>query len=811
MSKLLIVDDIQENRYLLQMLLQGYGHDVVSAENGAQALEEAHKSKPDLIISDILMPVMDGFELCRRWKRDVVLSQIPFIFYTATYTEPKDELFALSLGADRFIIKPEEPERLIEIINSYTQDIEEGRIPSTNPITESDDSLDKKYTQVLSDKLEKKVKELQIEINNRKLTENELRKSESRFRELIEHISDIVWRATPRGKFSYVSPSIKKMLGYDYGNLLDQNINILFNHPPLTDAINNLANPIESISTEEVFEFEIRNANDEPVFIETRIVPLYNHEGQVFEIQGISRDITKTETARRALFQSEQRFRLAASTVTDLIYEWDIEKDTIKWYGDIDEALGYNKGEFGEKMQEWINHIHPDDRDAFEQSVMHHRFDPTPIKESYRIQTKGGNWREWDDYAVPQLDKGGKPVRWVGACIDQTEKNLLHKQLTQAMKMEAIGHLAGGIAHDFNNLLQIILGYTEISLLHDEFGPEEVDDFKECLVQINEAAHKAARMTGQLLTFSRKQVIQPTYLNLNALIRELFKILTRLIGADIELEFHLDENLGMVYADPAQIDQVVINLCVNARDAMPDGGSLIIETKNFHITEDYQRIYPWARVGDYAVLTISDNGLGMDKETREKIFEPFFTTKEVGKGTGLGLATVYGIIKQHDGMIYVYSEPGKGTTFKIYFPLSGDGKITFDQSEQTEIRGGSETVLIVEDEQMLLDLSSMILEKAGYKVLKAKDGEEAIEVFCQHQDEIELAILDVILPKFSGRIVRERLLDCKKDIKFLFVSGYSLNAMSNKFVIEEKLQLLNKPFSRHAFLNKVREILDQVT
>ncbi len=808
MSKLLIVDDIQENRYLLQMLLQGYGHSVLSAENGREALDQARKDKPDLIISDILMPEMDGFELCRRWKRDVTLNQIPFIFYTATYTEPKDEAFALSLGADRFIVKPQEPERLIEIINCYTRDIDEGKITSPKSISASDDELDKKYTQVLSDKLEKKVKELEIEIHNRKLTENELRKSESRFRELIEHLQDIVWRVTPQGNFSYISPSLGKMLQFSYGDYLGRNIRELFDYEPMLRTIEAYSESKSKTSKMTPFQFPKIDASGKQVWLEARIVPLYGADGNLVEIQGITRDVTEIVTAYRNLHDSEQRFRLAASTITNIIYEWDVGTDTLKWFGDIDKILGYEPGEFKHDLQTWFEHIHPDDQERLRESIELHRQSSEPIRESYRIRTKNDSWRDWDDYGVPQLDESGKPYRWVGACIDHTEKKLLEKQLNQALKMEAIGQLAGGIAHDFNNLLQIILGYTEISLLNECTDPDSVQDLHESLGQINEAARKAAGMTRQLLTFSRKQVIQPTYIDLNSMVRELFKILKRLISADIDVKMYLGDDPRTIYADPAQIDQVIINLCINARDAMPDGGRLIIETKNFSVTEDYKRIYPWAKVGNYVVLSISDNGIGMDKETRDQIFEPFFTTKEVGKGTGLGLATVYGIVKQHNGMIYVYSEPRQGTTFKIYFPMAEKGEIIDVLESNKDVPGGNETILLVEDDQMLIDLSSLILEKAGYRVLKAADGEEAVQVFKNHQAEIDLAVLDVILPKFSGRIVRDKIREFDPDAKFLFVSGYSYNALSNRFLQEEELQLLSKPFSRNALLRKVRELLD---
>jgi signal transduction histidine kinase len=384
----------------------------------------------------------------------------------------------------------------------------------------------------------------------------------------------------------------------------------------------------------------------------------------------------------------------------------------------------------------------------------------------------------------------------------EAEREKLEAQLRQAKKMEGLGQLAGGIAHDFNNLLQVILGYTDIMTM--DLGP----DRPKGLDAVRQAADRAADLTRQLLAFSRRQIIKPVNLDLNDLVQGVLKMIGRVIGEHIDLCFMPGERLGTVYADKGQIEQILMNLCVNARDAMPTGGTLTIETKNVAIGGEYCREHPWATEGRYVSLSVTDTGHGMDEATRAQIFDPFFTTKGVGQGTGLGLATVYGIVKQHNGLIDVYSEPGKGAAFKVHFPIVDRPAQNMEPKVEEPVVGGTETILVAEDEAMVRELVSRILQTAGYAVLTACDGEEALRVFEEHADAIDMAILDVMMPKLGGRDVMDRIQAKHPGMRFLFSSGYSETAIHTNFVIEEGLRLVTKPYRGAELLLTVREMLD---
>ena len=392
-----------------------------------------------------------------------------------------------------------------------------------------------------------------------------------------------------------------------------------------------------------------------------------------------------------------------------------------------------------------------------------------------------------------------------GISRDISERRRLEEQLHHAQKMEAVGHLAGGVAHDFNNLLQVVLGHTD--LLLDEL--ESTANLYHDLEEVHKAAEKAAALTRQLLAFSRRQVLNPVDINLEEIVSDLLSMLRRLVGEHIELSMVSAENLGIIHADPSQIEQVVMNLCINARDAMQTGGRLTIEIKNVSLSRHFCEENPWAVPGYYTLLTVKDTGLGMDEATRAHIFEPFFTTKEVGHGTGLGLATVYGIVKQHNGLIYVESESNKGTSFHIYLPIVEREIIQTTSKPEKEVLGGKETILVAEDEKMVLDLVTRILKGAGYTVLTAQDGEEALRLYDEFSSKIDLLLLDVMMPKLGGRDVMDCIRAWHADAKFLFSSGYSESAIHTDFVIHDGFNLIQKPYRRVDLLRAVREVLDK--
>ena len=405
----------------------------------------------------------------------------------------------------------------------------------------------------------------------------------------------------------------------------------------------------------------------------------------------------------------------------------------------------------------------------------------------------------------PVRDSSGSITNYVAVKRDITQVMALESQYRQAQKMEAIGQLAGGVAHDFNNLLQVINGYTEIA--REDLATDS--PATAALEEIANAGQRAALLVGQLLAFSRRQVLRPVTLCLNDVVESAARMLQRVIGEHIRLAIIPGQRLDKIRADRGTMEQVLMNLCVNSRDAMPEGGVLTIGTDNVAFTAEYCRTRPWARPGRFVVLSVADTGCGMSQETLERVYEPFFTTKVTGKGTGLGLATVYGIVNQHHGMIQARSKPGKGTTFRIYLPVNEQESPLVEETPVAEAPGGTETVLLAEDEETVRELAKTILERAGYSVLCARDGEEALVLFRESSSRIDVLLFDVVMPNLGGREAYEQIRTLSPGIPVLFTSGYSESALHTNFVLHEGVALVQKPFGRDALLRKLREALDQ--
>jgi PAS domain S-box-containing protein len=518
-------------------------------------------------------------------------------------------------------------------------------------------------------------------------------------------------------------------------------------------------------------------------------------------------DITERTLAEESLRQSEERYRLLFERNPQPMWVFDVKT---LFFLEVNEAAihhyGYSREEF---LLMTIKDIRPSEDVP---NLLGALSEGTPQHQNagvWKHKKKDGTIIDVE-IAAHELTFFGRSAQMVLA-NDVTERGLLEAQLRQSQKMEAIGTLAGGVAHDFNNLLTAILGNTQLAVRN--LAPD--DPLQLRLIEVEKAGNRAAVLTRQLLAFSRRQHLERRTINVNETIGEIMKLLQRIIGEDVEVLVKYTSALCAVFADPVQIEQVIMNLGVNARDAMPEGGQLTIETSNVELNENYRRKYPYAHCGKYVEIRVSDTGIGMDDETQAHIFEPFYTTKEVGHGTGLGLSMVYGIVKQHDGHINVYSEKGHGATFKIYLPVVESADDEDVIAVQPPLLGGTETILVAEDEEALRNLARDILEGLGYAVLLAPNGEEAVEIFGKNREQIDLLLLDVVMPRMGGWEAYERIRELDPDVPLILMTGYSAETVQNRFVKQIELMerlgatVLQKPYNVEGLGRKVREVLDK--
>ncbi len=519
----------------------------------------------------------------------------------------------------------------------------------------------------------------------------------------------------------------------------------------------------------------------------------------------ISRDLSQHQQAEKARAEAEAKFQMLVEHVNAITYIAEIGIHG-RWFyvsPQVENILGYAPEEWLATARDWDQHIHPDDLPvvaaAEEQSQS-----GLPFQAEFRIRRKDGREVWLSDTAVIVQGSDSHPVM-EGIMVDITERKALETQLQQSRKMEAVGRLAGGIAHDFNNLLTIISGYTELALSRPQLPREAHSDIE----RIENAAGRAASLVRQLLAFSRKQVLQPKILDLNKIVLNLDSLLRRLMDERIEMVTRVKDDIGKVKADPAQIEQVIMNLVVNARDAMPEGGRLIVETCNTSLDANYAVDHVSVKPGRYVMLAVSDTGVGMDQQTVAHIFEPFFTTKESGRGTGLGLSTVYGIVKQSGGYIWVYSEPGKGSTFKVYLPRVEDvPEEAASPAPAMRQQRGTETILVVEDEEAVRDLIRTVLTEKGYDVIPSLDPQHAEQISSRFEGEIHMLLTDVVMPGTSGRELAARISAQRRGIRVLYMSGYTDNVITSGGMLERGLAFLQKPFSPAALVQKVREVLN---
>ena len=667
--RILIADDHPLNRKALGKTLQSLGHAVVEAEDGVQAMAILEGDPADVLISDVLMPNMDGYRLCFEIRHHPRLAALPVILSSSTYRSPDDRRLATEYGANAFLEKPATGESIAEILTTAL-----ANPPVTAAQAGPPENLRtlKQYSAQLVQRLQEKNEELELE--TRRLAE-----SEEKFRQMAENIDQIFWMATgDASKVLYVSPAFEKIFGITREELL--------------------ADP-----------------------------------------------------------------------------------------------------------NSWTRSIHPDHVAAAEEDYRNGRHLTGTLDQEYRIVRPDGSERWIHSRSFPIRNAAGEVYRITGIASDVTARRDLERKLLGSQKLEAVGRLAGGVAHDFNNNLSVILGYAE--LLIGGLRPGEPRSVE--LDEILKAGKRAAGLTRQLLAFSRQQVMELRLLNLDDVVDGIEKMLRRVLGEDIILHVRKAADLRPVMADQGQIEQVLMNLAVNARDAMPQGGELTIQTGNVDMDGESAAGHELAP-GPYTMLAVIDTGIGMDRKTLGRLFEPFFTTKEIGKGSGLGLATVFGIVKQTHGGIRVTSDPGKGSVFRVYLPSAAGTALPATAVASPPARKGVETILLVEDDESVKCLAAKILNRYGYRILQARDPEEALLLGAKTTEPIHLLLTDVVMPRMSGPELGKQLAAILPGLKILCMSGYTDEAVLRHGLSGSGLAFLQKPITSESLSRKVREVLDSM-
>ena len=634
-----------------------------------------------------------------------------------------------------------------------------------------------------------------------KIPEKVFRGSERKYRRFFEAAKDgILILDAKTGQITDVNPFLVNLLGYSYSELLGMR---LWEIGPFKDIKESKRALVELQEKDyiryESLPLETKDGRSIPVEFVSNVYGL--SKGKKV-IQCNIRDITKRKEGEDALRRSVEEYRFFFQSNLAGNYVATPDGKIIACNSAFATMFGFTSIEAALELN--IASLYPDSRDrqVFVDLVKNHRHVEHTSRE---LRRPDGSPVYVIENAIGKFKKLGELTEILGYLIDETEHRKNEQQLRQALKMEAVGQLAGGISHDFNNLLGVINGYSEILLGNPEF--DEVT--RRRLGEILHAGQRAASLTRQLLAFSRKQILQPKVLSLNLVFEGIDNMLRRVIGEQIEVRALLDPNLEAVKADPTQMEQVLLNFCVNARDAMPDGGRITIETANVEVDETFAALHYPMKPGRYARLAVSDTGIGMEKNTLGHIFEPFFTTKGPEKGTGLGLATVYGIVKQSGGYVWAHSEPRQGSTFSVYLPTVGEKTEPREhQSKGRETMRGSETILLVEDAALLRAMTRQLLEERGYTVLEAGDGNEALEIAGGYEATIALLLTDVVLPKISGSSLAESLLQLRPNIKVLYVSGYANVGIIDSDVLKPGTALLQKPFAVEELAKKVRQVLD---
>jgi two-component system, cell cycle sensor histidine kinase and response regulator CckA len=652
---------------------------------------------------------------------------------------------------------------------------------------------------------------------SRRMAEVAMNESEARYRLLSEHTTDTVWLVDMDLNMTYHSPSGEKLRGFTVQEIMDMPLEQQFTPESLRLLSDLIFSELPRVLADQDYnplftlDLEYTCKDGSTVWSESKFSIIRDESGKPVAILGEGRDVTERKKTEEALKESERRLLEAQRIAHVGNWEWNFRTGEVLWSPETYNMHGLIQNSPTLTPDILTKCVHPDDLERFKTVISQAVSEGIPANLDYRIVHTDGSIRVIHAVgSVTEFDAEGRPLMMLGTDQDITERKRtederqrLQSQFLQAQKMESVGKLAGGVAHDFNNMLSVIIGHADMLMSHLQPSDPAYRDLNEIML----AGERSAELTKQLLAFARKQVIAPVVLDLNDSVSAILKMLGRLIGENIRLSWKPAVNLWPVKMDPSQISQILANLVVNSRDAISDSGNITIETFNLEVNEANMVLYPELPRGKYILLEVSDDGCGMDDDIRSQIFEPFYTTKELGKGTGLGLSTVYGIVKQNSGFINVDSEPGKGTTFMIYLPACESEGPEDKKSEDADAPKGTETVLLVEDEEAVLGIYRIMLEKLGYKVLPAGNPADAIELSRNYKDDIHLLLTDVLMPEFSGSFLWNRLSDERPEMKCLYMSGYTFDIISRQGILEEGVNYLQKPFSTDTLARKIREVL----
>jgi len=805
-KRILIVEDDPNSREYLEYLLKRTGYEVVASENGAMALELIKDNHPDLIITDILMPVMDGFALVQKLRTDPSTAKIPIIFYSATYEGPNLKSLLAKGDVARQLQKPAAPHILLDAVESA---FKAGASHGTfDPALFKEEQI-----RVLSKKVVDKVQELTIangelesararleaEVWARTESEQELRKSQQRYRMLFDHNPHPMW-VYDLGtlKFLAVNEAAIRKYGYTREEFLGMSIDKIRPSEDLPRLRESLGKVTLGADDSSGWRHMAKSGQVFEVEISAHTMEFEDHRAQLV----VAFDVTERNRARANLLKSEAKF-VTAFQASPLPMTISTKREGR--YLDVNRAFGEV---YGYTRADMISHTAVELgfwADSASRTALIAELDKSgSIRNLHATVFAKDRKQRQVILFIETVDIEGEPCI-LAVTQDVTESLLLEEQLRRAQKMEAIGLLAGGIAHDFNNMLGVIMGNAELVAEKVKGDPK----LSKRLDEIKTASQRAAALTGQLLAFSRQQVLSPQVINLNDVVRETVRMLDRLIGEDIKVDVELAEGLWNVTADSGQVQQVLLNLAVNARDAMPKGGSLRITTENIELDETYARTHFPVPPGDYVLLTVADTGIGMDAETQARIFEPFFTTKAQSKGTGLGLATTYGIVKQSGGFIWVYSEVGKGTTFKIYLPRTTASKSNTNKSSAPAARSaGGETIAVAEDQEQYMFIIVDALTELGYKVIPLSAEGDPLRALEGLAATPNVLLTDVVMPEITGVELAAKARARFPNIKVMYMSGYTSDAIDRTGGLGADSAFLQKPFSPNQLAQKIREILD---